>query len=388
MVQLTALFAVFGLGMCFSLLGAISVKLMPRLNIDTGKFGSLVSALMITAVVASVVVGMGIDAVGHKLFAVLGFIIVGASIFVIARVPSYKAVLGACLFLGIGAMCLNNVGNTLAPEVLFDGERATAALNLANVFFGLGLFLTPFIASFLFRKTTYENAVSVLAAIAFVPVIFALLATRYPDVELGFTFGDAAGLLGQPVVLIAGLTLFCYIALESSFSNWIAPYAKQIISTEFKSLSESVVDANSQQMLSIFAITMMVGRLLASQIAIVENYGAWVIALMALIACVIIYAMTVSGAIWSGLLIGAGGLSFSVIFPTIVGVTHSKHPDQFGSVFGVIFAIGLLGAVIVPKAIGNLARGRSIQRSLQLLIPIGAILVILAIILGYLPAAA
>ena len=61
MVQLTALLASFGVGMCFSLLGSVSVKLMPRLNIDTGRFGSLVSALMITAVASSILVGLGID---------------------------------------------------------------------------------------------------------------------------------------------------------------------------------------------------------------------------------------------------------------------------------------------------------------------------------------
>jgi nitrate/nitrite transporter NarK len=65
-----------------------------------------------------------------------------------------------------------------------------------------------------------------------------------------------------------------------------------------------------------------------------------------------------------------------------VGVTYSKHPENFGSVFGIIFAVGLLGAVIIPKAIGNLAKGSSVQRSLKLLLPAGIALIILAIILG------
>jgi len=37
MEKIVALLCVFGLGMCFSLLGSISVKLMPRLKIDKGK---------------------------------------------------------------------------------------------------------------------------------------------------------------------------------------------------------------------------------------------------------------------------------------------------------------------------------------------------------------
>ena len=139
-VELTALMGAFGVGMSFAFLGSISVKLMPRLKIDTGRFGSLVSALMITAVISSIVVGLGIDKWGHKPFAIIGFLLTGASILVIARSTTFKAVFAACLFLGIGAMCMSNFGNTLIPEVLFDGEREIAALNLGNVAFGLGLF--------------------------------------------------------------------------------------------------------------------------------------------------------------------------------------------------------------------------------------------------------
>ena len=45
MEKVVALMCVFGLGMCFSILGSISVKLMPRLKIDQGKFGTLISIL-------------------------------------------------------------------------------------------------------------------------------------------------------------------------------------------------------------------------------------------------------------------------------------------------------------------------------------------------------
>ena len=384
MVQLTALLAAFGVGMCFSLLGSVSVKLMPRLNIDTGRFGSLVSALMITAVASSILVGLGIDTWGHKPFAIIGFILTGASIFAIARSKAYGAVFVACLFLGVGAMCLSNVGNTLLPVVLFGGKSPAAAINLGNVSFGLGLFLTPFIASFLFQRTSFENAVSVLAAVAVVPVVFALAGRGFPAVQLGFSPAAAAGLLLQPVVILAGLTLFCYISLESSFSNWIAPYSKQIIGKDFPGLTEAVVDATSQRMLSIFAVAMMVGRLLASQISAIEGHGAMVVVILAVVAGAVILAMTRSGAMWSALLVACGGLAFAAIFPTVVAVTYNRHPEGFGTVFGIIFAIGLLGAVIVPKAIGNLARGRSVQKSLGLLLPICATLVVLAAILSLL----
>jgi fucose permease len=383
MEKVVALLCVFGLGMCFSLLGSISVKLMPRLKIHQGKFGTLISAFMLMCLVASLIMGVVVDKFGYKPVAIFGFVVTAGCIFALSRGTTFGAVVAPCVVLGFGAMALNTAGNTLIPVVLFGGVNPAAASNLGNVFFGLGLFLTPLIVSFLFRKTTYEKAVSALAVIALIPVLFALIA-KYPDVQAGFlTVGDAVGLLGKPAVLVAGLALFCYIALEASFCNWIAPYGKEIISKDFPGMAGDVVDATAQRMLSVFAVAMMVGRLVASQIQSITEYGNVIIAGMALVAAFVILAMTKSGAIWTSALIACAGLAFAPCFPTTVGVTFAKfEPAVYGSVFGIIFAIGLLGAVIIPKVIGNYAKGSSVKRGLKLLLPACVALIVLALILG------
>jgi len=381
MEKVVALLCVFGLGMCFSLLGSISVKLIPRLKIDRGKFGSLISAFMLTCLIASLIVGVVVDKIGYRPVAIFGFVVTAICIFILARGKTYVVVFLPCLLLGFGAMALNTVGNTLIPKILFGGENPAAASNLGNAFFGLGLFTTPFIVSFLFRKISYENAISVLAVIVLVPVIFAVMA-EYPPIKAGFVLSDAFALLSQPAVLFAALALFCYISLEASFCNWLPPYAKEIISRDFSSLDGAAVDATSQRMLSIFAVAMMVGRLIASQIEMITVYGSWFIAAAALVAALVILAMTKSRAIWTSALAVCAGLAFAPCFPTIVGVTYDKHPENFGSVFGIIFAVGLLGAVIVPKAIGNLAKGSSVQKSLKLLLPACVVLIVVALVLG------
>ena len=382
MEKIVALLCVFGLGMCFSLLGSISVKLMPRLKIDQGRFGSIISAFMFTCLIASLIMGVVVDKIGYRPVAIFGFIATAACILILARGKTYGMALLPCLMLGFGAMALNTAGNTLIPVVLFGGKNAAAASNLGNVFFGLGLFVTPLIVSFLFRKTTYENAVSVLAVIAVAPVVLAIIGGKYPQVAAGFAISDALALLKEPVVLVAALSLFCYISLESSFCNWLPPYGKEIISRDLSSLDGAVVDATSQQMLSVFAVAMMAGRLISSQIGNITAYGGWYVAGAALVAGLIILAMGKSSAIWTSVLAACAGFFFAPCFPTIVGVTYSKHSENFGSVFGIIFAVGLLGAVIIPKTIGNLAKGSSIQRSLKLLVPICAALIVLALILG------
>ena len=387
MVHIVGLSGVFALGMCFSLLGSISVKLMPRLNIDQAKFGSLVSVFMFCCLVASLVVGVTMDSVGFMAVAIFGFVAAAVCIFLLANAKTYNAAIVACLLLGFAAMAVNTVGNVLGTEVLkkfFGGDEA-AANNLLNVFFGLGLFMTPFIVSFLFQKTTYEKAVSVLGVIVLVPVIFALLAT-YPK-PTGFTLGEAFGLLAEPACIVAALVLFCYIALESSFSNWLPPFGKEVISKEKPDAQATAVDASAQRLLSVFAVAMMVGRLITS-LSGLAKVGGFVIAGAAVVAAAVILGMTATKKASGAFLLAAlGGLAFAPCFPTTVGLAFKKLGGS-GSLFGIIFAVGLLGAVIIPKAIGNMAKGSSVQKALKLLLPACAVLVILAVVLHYIPAKA
>lgn len=384
MVKVVALLAVFGLGMCFSILGSISVKLMPRLNIDQGKFGSLISSFMFACLIASLIMGVVTDSIGYKPVAIFGFVATAVCIFILARGKTYGTVVLPCILLGFGAMALNTAGNTLIPVVLFGGENPAAASNLGNVFFGLGLFLTPLVVSFLFQKTTYEKAVSALGVIILIPAAIAFMAT-YPASQAGFAIGNAVKLLAEPAVLVGAFVLFCYISLEASFCNWLPAFGKEVITTANPDGDSAVADASAQRLLSLFAIAMMAGRLIASQIPVITEYGSYFIAGAAVITAVIIFAMTVTKCpTTSKILAVLAGLAFAPCFPTTVGVTFAKFtPDVYGSVFGIIFAIGLAGAVIIPKMIGNFAKGSSVQKSMKLLIPACVLLVVLALAMGF-----
>jgi len=383
----TGLSGAFGLGVCFSLLGTIAVKMMPRLKIDQSQFGTMISVFMFSSLIASLAVGVLMDKMGYRAVAITGFLAAAACVFMLAYARGYKTGLMACALLGIGAMACNTTGNVLGTTVvstLFDGDAA-AASNLVNVFFGLGLFLTPFAASLLFQKVSYEKAVSAIGIILLIPLLFVVPAV-FPAAPAGFVVGDALALLAQPVTIFSALVLFCYIAIEASFSNWLAPFGKEVIAADKPDWTTDRTDASASRLLSAFAISMMVGRLITSFSGITRFEG-WVIAGAATLSLGIIFLMTKAhrtGTAYA--LAAAAGLLFAPIFPTTVGVTFNKLGAS-GSLFGIIFAVGLAGAVIVPKAIGNVAKGNaSVQKSLKLLLPACAILIVLAMILHYLPA--
>jgi len=383
MDKAVALLCAFSMGMCFSLLGAISVKLMPRLKIDQGQFGSLVSALMAACLITSLVAGVVIDSVGYRPVALFGFAMSAACIFLLARSQTYATVLGSCFLRGVGVMSLSMAAMTLMPVVLFDGKNPAAANNLGNVAFGLGLLLTPLAVSLLFRKMPYERAVSLVGAIVLAPVIPALLAT-YPKGQGAFAMGDAFALLGEPAVLVAGCALFCYSSLEQSFSSWLPAFGKEVIGRADPDADSGATDASAQRLLSLFAVAMMLGRLGASQVPAITEYGSWFVAAAALAAAAVVLLMTVArSAPQARLLAVLAGLLLAPCFPTTVGITFAKYrPEIYGSVFGIIFALAMLGGAIVPKAIGNLAKGSSVQRSLRLLVPACLVFAILVILLG------
>jgi fucose permease len=387
MVKLVALLCSFGLGVCFSLLGAISVKLMPRLKIDQAKFGTLVTGFMSSCLVASLLMGVITDRLGYRPVAVFGFAMAAVSILLLAHSKSYAAVFGSCLLFGFGAMALNTAANTLIPRVLFEGKNLSAASNLGNVAFGVGLLLAPLLVSYLFRRISYESTVSALAALIALPVGFALLAS-YPEIPAAFDFSRARAMLAEPAVLVAGLALFCYAALDVSFSNWLPAFGKEVITATRPGVDPGAADASAQRLISVYAVSLICGRLIASLVPMLAEMlkarGDWFIAGASVVAAALIAWMALTrraGLAWA--LVFVVGLATAPFFPTIVGVTFEKFsPEVYGTVFGIIFAGALLGGATVPKTIGNLARGSSIQKSMALLAPLCLVLVVLAIVLG------
>ena len=77
------------------------------------------------------------------------------------------------------------------------------------------------------------------------------------------------------------------------------------------------------------------------------------------------------------------GIAFAPIFPTIIGVTFSKfEPGLYGSIFGIVFATGLLGGTFVPKLIGNLSVGSTVQQSLYVALFISLALLVISLFIA------
>ena len=379
-VSIVALTAVFGLGIAFIILGAISEELKTALGVTNAEIGNLVLTLFLTSVFVQLIVGPMVDKFGYKPVAIVGFLVEGLAMFLVGTSSSLATATAACVLLGVGAMCLNTVGNTLIPVVLFDGKDPARASNFGNAFFGLGYVVTPLLFSLLGSAgMSYKTGVFILCALLILFLVIALGAT-FPRVATGYEFSMAFKVLGSPAVIVAALALFCYISLEVSMGTWSKPYMTEL----FGGAANPGAVSRAGLILSLFGAAMMVGRFLTSMVKNLTAIGVRLIAVLALVAlgAILVMIMTSSSALAAAAVV-LTGLVFAPIFPTIVGVTFAKfEPRLYGSIFGIIFAIGLLGGTFVPQIVGSLSVGATIQQSLLIVLAMAAALFVISLFLG------
>lgn len=374
--MVSGFFSVFIFGILVALLGSAKLKLAPRIGADDEQFGRIVAVFQWTMVVMAIAGGIALDRFGHGIIIPLGIVLSALAILLISRSRTISAVMMSCVVLGIGGQFVNLGGNTLLPELFAD---PSAGSNLGNTFFGLGAFLIPVLTAYLFQKIGFEKALLIVSLIVFVPVFFTF-AADFPGVGGSFSLSMAAGLLGNVITWLAALTLFCYIGLEISMATWITTYAAQLGAEE----------ASASRMLSLFFIAMMLSRLavgLQHHVTGVDPtpVGGYLLMTAALIAALAItFMMRTDSLSVAHLAVILTGAVFGPIFPTTVGVTFQHfEPSQWGTLFGVIFAVGLMGASILPAWIGKLARGASVRGALNILRVTAIALAIVSALLGW-----
>lgn len=381
MTATVALMSVFTLAICFIILGSISSELMTALGINAGQFGTLVMSLFLTCCLVQLFIGPLVDKIGYKPIAILGFSVTSISMLILAFSSSFSIALIACILLGIGAMSLNTVGNTLIPVVLFEGKDPARASNFGNGFYGLGYILTPLLIVFIMKTLNlgYNTALIIIGILSLIFLAFSF-ATTFPKVSTGYKFSMALKLLLKPAVLIAALALFCYLSLEVSMGTWI----KKLMEELFAGSAYINGAAKAGLVLSLFGVAMTVGRFLTASIKNLTAMGSKVIVFTSVLAILAILLMIVAKGPALGIVaVILAGLAFAPIFPTIVGVTFAKfEAGLYGSIFGIIFAIGLLGCTFVPKFIGNLSVGSTVQQSLPIAAIIAGILLVISFFIG------
>ncbi len=366
-------------GMGVAILGSIKMPLASRLAIDEARVGGLVSVFGFVMSPVIFFSGFLTDAVGQRAVLLGGSLLMAISLAVLARSRDYWTGFVAVIISSAGWAAMVNANNTLIP-LSFPGDMARAN-NLANVFFGAGAFLTPLAVSTLLRRTSFAAALSILAAVAALPIALALgvdfasiasrgpaAASETPQIPAGF-----GTLLRDPIMWLCGFALFFYAPLEACTSAWATTYLGE------KGISEK----SASNYLSAFWLAFIAARFVTA-FTLPDGHETTLICVMAVASIAVLAGVVTSrGGGFAAAMVIAAGFAYGPIFPTLMGVLLG-HFDRaiHGRAVGLLFAIGGVGWTVTPMLIGAYARRTSVQRGFAIAIASAVGLTVVAVALA------
>ncbi|MEO5895347.1 MAG: MFS transporter [Vicinamibacterales bacterium] len=357
---------VFVWGSIAGLLGAVLPSLRDRAGISLAQSSGIFIALSCGLVVASLAAGYALDRYGKKVVLCSAVSLVIVSLMLLERALTLPVIAVLAFCLGAGGSAVVTGSHALIADL--NPTHRAASLNLLDVFFGIGAFVTPFAIVPLQARGGLAAVLFTLAALAAVVLVY-LLATIFPPPVQGrgFAFADAVAVARSPLFLVPALIVFLYVGTEQSVWDWQVTYFMRQLSMD---------NVAAARVLSIFPIAIMLGRLGTNRllmrvspppVLLVSTIGATVCFLTVMLA-------TTAGFAAVALLIC--GLFMASIFPTALGVVSSRFPTASGTALGLAITGGWLGSVAVSPLFGRVANHTDFSRAYLVIVGSAALMAI------------
>ena len=256
--------------------------------------------------------------------------------------------------------------NALVSDV-GEAHRATA-LNLVNLFFGLGGLATPFIAANLFRRNWVRLCYTIASLTVVTLVIQAAHQNAGPTGAGSFVLAEAVPVLGRPLLFLFGLFLFLYVGCEVGIWNWLPRHL----------IAQGIPESRALNILSLgFALGLLIGRVAVLPILIrvpasrLRWLPRWPWRLQRFSCC----GPSKPAAAWS--LVFLAGISMAPVFPTTLAIVGDAFPRMTGTAIGFVITCGWIGLAVSSRIIGMIAGGdpRRLKKAL-LVIPASAALMV------------
>ena len=252
-------------------------------------------------------------------------------------------------------------------QAVSDVHRATA-LNLLNLFFGLGGLATPFISANIFKRNWVRLCYTVASLTVVALIIQAVTTMPAPTAAAGFALSDAGPVLGRPLLFLLGAFLFLYVSCEVGVWNWLPRHL----------IAQGIPESRALNILSLgFALGLLVGRVGVSPILIsVPAVQVTLAASIAMAISTFLMLRTVKPAAAAALVFIAG-VSMAPVFPTVLAITGTAFPRMSGTAIGFVITCGWAGLAVSSRIIGAIAGGDPLRlKKALLLIPAFAVLMI------------
>jgi fucose permease len=367
MLIFAAIVAIFVYGMIAAMLGTVLPDLSDRFQLTPAQNGTIAFAQALGLILASVAVGPLLDTEGYRVALILGLALIAIALFLLPRSKGFHSIVFYLFLLGVGGSIVVTGANALV-SVVSQSDRATA-LNLVNLFFGLGGLATPFISANLFKRNWVRLCYSV-ASFTVVTLMIQAVTKMPPPASgsAGFLLADAGPVLGRPLLFLLGLFLFLYITCEVGVWNWLPRHL----------IAQGIPESRALNILSLgFALGLLIGRVGVSPILI--HVPAIEVTLAASIAMAVttFLMLRTNKSTPAFVLVFIAGVSMAPVFPTTLATVGAAFPRMTGTAIGIVMTCGWIGLAVSSRIIGAIAGGDPLRlKKALLLIPGSAVLMV------------
>ncbi|MGA2539776.1 MAG: MFS transporter, partial [Terracidiphilus sp.] len=297
---------------------------------------------------------------------ILGLVFIAIVLFLLPRSSGFGSIVILLFLLGVGGGIVVTGANALVSGVS-EAHRATA-LNLVNLFFGLGGLTTPFISANLFKRNWVRLCYTVASLTVIALIVQAVAKMPAPSGAGGFVLADAGAVLGRPLLFLLGFFLFLYITCEVGVWNWLPRHL----------IAQGIPESRALNILSLgFALGLLVGRVGVSPILI--HVPAVTVTLIASVAMAVttFLMLRTSNATVAAVLVFIAGLSMAPVFPTTLALVGNAFPRMSGTAIGFVITCGWAGLAVSSRIIGAIAGDDPARlKNALLLIPGAAVLMV------------
>ena len=361
-----AILAIFVYGMIAAMLGTILPELSERFHLTPSQNGTIAFSQALGLILASVGVGPLLDNEGDKIGLILGLTFIVIALFALPRSDGFRTIVIQLFLLGVGGGIVVTGANALVSAVSQD-HRATA-LNLVNLFFGLGGLATPFLAANLLKRNWLRLCYTVASLTVVTLAVQAMTPMPAPTEAGGFVLADAGPVLGRPLLFLLGAFLFLYVSCEVGVWNWLPRHL----------IAQGIPESRALNILSLgFALGLLIGRVCVSPILIRVPAIQVTLAASIAMALTTFFMLRTTKPSAAAALVFVAGLAMAPVFPTTLALTGTAFPRMTATAIGFVITCGWAGLAVSSRLIGAIAGGDPARlKKALLLIPAFSVLMV------------
>lgn len=351
-----------------NILGPLVPDIIESFDLSIGLAGFLPFSFFVAYGVMSIPSGVLIERYSEKTVLIAGFVLAFVAALLFALFPAFKIALLSLFSIGIGMAMLQVVIN---PLLRHTGGEEHFAFNsvMANFFFGLASFLSPWLYSTMVGNIHTDHASGIFLffnqlvtpelkwvslywvfALTCLGMIVIIALIKFPKVELkadekidtGVAFKE---LLRSRTVLIYFVGIFCYVGTEQGISNWMSKFLQLYHGVD----PATGGAAASAYFWGLITVGCFLGLFLlklfdSRSVLVVFAIGGIITLLIALFgnSSVAVIAFPITG------------FFLSIMWSVVFSLGMNSVPHHHGTLSGIL-CTGIVGGAVVPLIIGGVA---------------------------------